>query len=153
MKRITTQIIVGLMLVVGLAVGRSVAADVQHSTPGLGGYDPVAYFVDGKPVRGSGYHVMEHDGVTYAFANQEHQRLFAENPGKYLPAFGGYCAYGVAVGKKFVSDPEVWKIVDGALYLNLDKGIQRKWEKDISGHIKKANANWTEIKGKRPGEL
>ncbi len=153
MKRVTIHIIVGLALIVGLSVGQSFATDVRHSTPGVGGYDPVAYFTDGKPVRGSGYHVMEYDGVTYAFANKEHQKRFSENPGKYLPAFGGYCAYGVAVGKKFVSDPEVWKIVDGVLYLNLDKGIQDKWEKDIPGHIRKANTNWAEIKEKTPGAL
>ena len=153
MKRATTQIIATLALIVGFSAGQSFAGDVRHSTPGLGGYDPVAYFTDGKPVRGSGYHVMEYDGVTYAFSSKDHQKQFAEDPGKYLPAFGGYCAYGVAVGKKFVSDPEVWKIVDGVLYLNLDKGIQGKWEKDIPGHVKKANTNWAEIKEKSPGKL
>mgnify|MGYP001171536646 FL=1 len=153
MQRFTRQILLSLMLVLGLGAGQSFAADVRHSTPGLSGYDPVAYFTDGKAVRGSGYHVMEHDGVTYTFAREEHQKMFAENPGKYLPAFGGYCAYGMAVGKKFVSDPEVWKIVEGVLYLNLDKGIQGQWEKDISGHIKKANTNWTQIQEKSPRGL
>jgi len=102
MKRFTPQIIVGPTLVVSLAVGQFFAANVRHRTPGLCGYDPVADFIDGKPVRGSGYHVMEHEGVAYAVAKQEHQKLFTENPGKYMPAFGGYCAYGVAIGQKFV---------------------------------------------------
>lgn len=143
----------GLALLASIAAVPVFAEDVTHSTPGLSGYDPVAYFTDGKPVRGSGYHVAVQDGVTYAFANAEHKKLFVANPKQYLPAFGGYCAYGVAVGKKFVADPEVWKVVDGTLYLNLDKGIQEKWQKDIPGHIKKANANWSDIKDKSPGAL
>lgn len=129
------------------------AVDVTHSTPGISGYDPVAYFTEGKPVKGSGYHVAEYRGVTYAFASKEHKNMFEANPEKYLPAYGGYCAYGVAVGKKFVSDPEAWKIVQGRLYLNLDRDIQSKWAKDIPGYIKKSEANWKEIKDKTPSEL
>lgn len=146
-------IIGGLALLASVASAPAFAGDVTHSTPGLSGYDPVAYFTDGKPVRGSGYHVAVQDGITYAFANADHKKLFIANPNKYLPAYGGYCAYGVAVGKKFVADPEVWKVVDGTLYLNLDKGIQEKWQKDIPGHIKKANTNWSDIKDKAADAL
>lgn len=79
--------------------------------------------------------------------------MFEADPQQYLPAYGGYCAYGVAVGKKFVADPEVWKIVQGKLYLNLDKGIQQKWDKSIPGYIKKADVNWIAIKEKAPSDL
>ena len=127
--------------------------DVTHSTPGISGYDPVAYFTEGKPMRGSGYHVANHEGVTYAFATKENKEMFEATPDKFVPAYGGYCAYGAAVGKKFVSDPEVWKVVDATLYLNSDKGIQGKWNKDIPGYIKKADANWKEIKDKAPADL
>jgi len=129
------------------------AQDYTRSTPGIGGYDPVAYFTDGKPVRGNGYNVSEFEGVTYAFASKAHKALFDANPRKYLPAYGSYCAYGVSVGKKFVADPEVWKIVDGRLYLNLDTGIQKKWNADIPGNIKKADANWPRIEPKAPSAL
>lgn len=142
-----------LSLMVLLAVAVAAFAQDRYNTPGLVGYDPVAYFTDGKAMRGSGYHVTLHDGVTYAFTSNEHKKLFEADPRKYLPAYGGYCAYGVAVGKKFVTDPEAWKIVDGTLYLNLDKDIQKKWEKDIPGYIKKAEANWAKIKDKAPGDL
>jgi hypothetical protein len=74
-----------------------------------------------------------------------------------IPYAGARLVYGfnkvVAVRKKFVVDPEAWKIVDGRLYLNLDKDIQMKWEKDIPGYIKKAEANWPKIKDKAPGDL
>lgn len=146
-------LIAAAVAVAGLAPAQVFASDVSHSTPGVGGYDPVAYFTDGKPMRGSGYHVTMHEGVTYAFASDEHKKAFEKNPMKFLPVYGGYCAYGVAVGKKFVADPEVWKIVDGKLYLNLDKGIQSKWDKDIPGYIKKAEGNWKDIKDKAPGAL
>ena len=124
-----------------------------HSTPGINGYDPVAYFTEGKPVKGNGYHVTEHEGVTYMFANKKNRKMFEADPEMYLPEYGGYCAYGVAVGKKFEIDPEIWKIENGKLYLNLDEGIQKKWNKDIPGYIQKANANWREIAEKAPSEL
>ena len=144
--------IASMGLIVSMVSASAFAEEYRYSTPGISGYDPVAYFTDGKPERRS-YHVTVVDGVTYAFANAEHRKMFEANPQKYLPAYGGYCAYGVAVGKKFVADPEVWKIVQGKLYLNLDKGIQQKWDKDTPGYIKKADANWIEIKEKAASDL
>src|SRR5918996_895085 len=150
--RTIRSFVLTVMVLLAVAVAPSFAQDL-YNTPGLAGYDPVAYFTDGKPMRGSGYHVTLHEGVTYAFTSKEHQKMFEANPQKYLPAYGGYCAYGVAVGKKFVVDPEAWKIVDGVLYLNLDKDIQKKWQKDIPGYIRKAEANWPKIKDKAAGDL
>ena len=140
-------------LLVSLVATPVFGQDVTHSTPGISGYDPVSYFTEGRPQRGSGYHVADYKGVTYAFASEEHKDLFEANPEKYTPAYGGWCAYGVAVGKKFVANPEVWKIVNGTLYLNLDRGIQSKWKKDIPGNIKTGNQNWTEIRDKAPADL
>jgi YHS domain-containing protein len=124
-----------------------------HSTPGVNGYDPVAYFTEGKPVKGNGWNVAEHDGVTYMFVNKKNRKKFEADPETYLPQYGGYCAYGVAIGKKFEIDPEVWKIENGKLYLNLDAGIQKKWNEDIPGYIQKADANWPEIRERSPAEL
>lgn len=148
-----TFILATIMLVVGMASASAFAENHAYSTPGVSGYDPVAYFTDDKAVRGSGFHVTVVDGVTYAFASAEHQKMFEANPQKYLPAYGGYCAYGLGVGKKFVADPEIWKIVEGKLYLNLDKGIQQKWEKDIPGYIKRGDANWVTMKDKKAADL
>jgi YHS domain-containing protein len=143
-----------VLFIVGAAVSTvAFASDYAHSTPGLSGYDPVAYFTEGKPVKGSGFHTAVHEGVTYAFASEEHLKQFQADPQKFLPAYGGYCAYGLAVGKKFVADPEVWRIVRGKLYMNLDKNIQGKWEKNIEGYIKQADANWTKIRDKAPSDL
>ncbi len=125
--------------------------DVSHVV--IGGYDPVAYFEAGKPMQGNGYHTTTYNGGRYLFATKENLKKFETNPVKYAPQFGGYCAYGVAVGKKFYSDPKRWKIVDGKLYLNLDKDIQKKWTANLNGYITKADSNWKDIEGKHPSEL
>ena len=153
MKRKTNIFLVAIAMLVAVVSTPVFGMDYTHSTPGLSGYDPVAYFTEGKPVRGNGYHITEYNGVTYAFANKENRKRFEANPEKYVPAYGGYCAYGVAVGKKFVADPTVWRIVDGTLYVNLDRDIQRTWQKDIPGYIKKAERNWSKIKDKAPSDL
>jgi len=129
------------------------AASSSDSVTGVSGYDLVSYHNASKATRGNGHNVSIHDGVTYLFANADNKKTFDANPEKYLPAYGGWCAFGVSVGKKFVSDPEAWKIVDGRLYLNLDKNIQADWLKDIPGRIKSANENWTKIANKSPAEL
>jgi YHS domain-containing protein len=126
------------------------AAESFVSEVGAGGYDVVAYYKEGKAVRGTGWHVANHEGTTYLFSSEANRDQFVNTPGKYLPEFGGYCAYGVAVGKKFYADPTVWKIVDGKLYLNLDKEIQKKWQSDLSDNLKKAHANWSEVKNAAP---
>ena len=151
--KVLRTLLPAVALLVSVVATPALAGDVTQSTPGISGYDPVAYFTDGKAMKGSGYHVADYKGVTYAFASKDHKQLFEDNPEKYVPAYGGYCAYGVAVGKKFVSDPEAWKVVDGTLYLNLDKDIQSKWLQDVPGYIKKSEANWKEIKDKAPSDL
>src|SRR5215510_13797542 len=126
---------------------------VANSTTGISGYDAVAYFTEGKPTRGNGHHVSVFDGVTYLFASEENKKTFEANPKKYIPAYGGYCAFGVTEKKKFVADPEAWKIVDGKLYLNLDKDVQAEWGKDVSGNIRKADSIWHGIKDTPPSDL
>ena len=123
--------------------------------PGLAlrGYDPVAYFTDGKPVIGTATYTAIHNGATYRFATEENLKAFSANPEHYVPQYGGYCAFGVAVGAKFDGDPELWKIVDDKLYLNLNPDIQEQWEKDVAGHITKAGTNWPVIKDKAPADL
>lgn len=142
-----------LIVAVSFFAVDSFAGYVQESTTGVLGYDLVAYHTEGKPVRGDGNNLVVIDDVTYLFASEANKKAFEANPNKYLPAFGGYCAFGASVGKKFVGDPEVWKIVDGRLYLNLDRNIQKMWFEDISGNIVKAEQNWPQIKDKAPSDL
>lgn len=133
----------------------AVAADETNVTkgatlagPGLAahGYDVVAYFVTGTPTLGTDKFAVAIDGGTYRFSSQANLDTFKADPAKYQPAFGGYCAYGAALGKKFDGDPQYWKIVDGRLYLNLNGDIQKEWGKDIAGNITKASGNWSRIR-------
>lgn len=111
----------------------------------VSGYDPVAYFTDGRPVRGSERFRINHQGYEYRFASAEHLAAFRENPSRYVPQYGGYCAWAVSQGYTASADPTNWRIVDGKLYLNYNDEIQRRWEGDIPGHIREANANWPSV--------
>ena len=109
------------------------------------GYDPVAYFKESKPVKGSKDFVFEWNNATWQFASAEHRDAFAANPEKYAPQYGGYCAWAVSQNKTADIDPNAWKILNDKLYLNYDSEIQKKWEQDFSGNIEKADKNWPEL--------
>ncbi len=108
----------------------------------IAGADPVAYFTAGDYVPGDAAYTYDWNGATWQFASAENQALFAADPEKYAPQYGGFCAWAVSQGYTAPIDPTAWKIVDGKLYLNYDKKIQAKWEKDIPGNITKADGNW-----------
>lgn len=114
------------------------------------GYDPVAYFTDGKAVEGSSQYTAEWMGATWRFASAEHRDRFARDPESYAPSYGGYCAWAVSQGHTAGIDPEAWRIVGGRLFLNYSKDVQRMWEEDVPGNVRKADANWPKIKS---GEL
>ncbi|EBA15106.1 hypothetical protein RSK20926_04462 [Roseobacter sp. SK209-2-6] len=146
----------GVALSVALATSAMAAGvELNASSTGLAmqGYDPVAYFTDGAPTKGSYKITSVFNDATYRFASEEHKAAFEKNPEAYLPAYGGYCAFGTAMGFKFDGDPNHWKIVDNTLYLNLSEDIQQRWEGDIPGFIQNANVNWTDIADKAPAEL
>ncbi len=151
MKLIT--FLISILFLAGVSTSLFAANIHANSTPGVQGYDVVSYQSETGPVRGNGHYVSDHEGVTYLFSTKKNMKAFNKNPQKYLPAYGGYCAYGVSVGKKFVGDPTVWKIVDGKLYLNLDENIQKEWEKDIPGRIAMADKEWPKIKDASPASL
>ncbi|RED18140.1 YHS domain-containing (seleno)protein [Pontivivens insulae] len=106
------------------------------------GYDPVAYFTEGRPVEGSGDFQSEWNGATWSFANAENKALFDADPEAYAPQYGGYCAWAVSQGYTASVDPNAWRIVDDKLYLNYSADIQSRWEQDIPGHIELANGHW-----------
>ncbi len=113
------------------------------------GYDPVAYFKENMPVEGKSGLTHEWMGAKWRFANAANRDAFVKNPEKYAPQYGGYCAWAVSQGYTAPVDPDAWKIVDGKLYLNYSKGVQKQWE---AGGVKKliaaGDVNWTKIKAK-----
>jgi YHS domain-containing protein len=130
---------------------QSINVDAQGLA--LRGHDPVAFFEVGKPMPGQANLTATHEGATYRFANEHHRLAFQQSPQKYIPAFGGFCAMGVALGKKLDVDLNAWRIVDGRLYLNLNKDVQKRWESDVPGNLKQANDEWPRLKHAAPKDL
>ena len=113
----------------------------------LRGYDAVAYFKNGKPVKGAAAHKAECKGSTFLFATQANRDAFAADPARYAPQYGGYCAFGVSGGYKAATDPAAFTVVDGKLYLNYNRDVQRQWSADVPGFIARADRNWPAVTG------
>lgn len=111
----------------------------------LNGYDTVAFFTDSKPVNGAPNITAEYKGATWFFASEEHKKLFTENPEKYAPQCGGYCAFGVSVGALFPVDITTWQVRNDKLYFNLNHDILKKFNEDFDGNVAKAEANWPKL--------
>jgi YHS domain-containing protein len=106
------------------------------------GTDTVAYFTQGKPVKGADEFTTEWQGATWKFASQEHLDLFVATPEKYAPQYGGYCAYGIFKDDLVKIEPKNWKIIDDKLYLNYNGSIQNTWEKNAQRYIQAANTKF-----------
>jgi YHS domain-containing protein len=144
-------------LVAALAVFASSAAAGAGSAVNTGyfggvaieGYDPVAYFTDSRPTKGSEEFAYEWLGATWHFANAEHRELFTQQPVRYAPQYGGHCALGTAFGESTANiDPEAWSIVNGKLYLQYSKGGRDEWEQDSAKMIAAADQKWPEVKAR-----
>ena len=133
--------------------GSTALAMEESSTPAISGYDAVAYQTENRAVRGSGMFVSRHEGQTYLFASEANKIRFERSPARYVPAYGGWCAYGASVGKKFHADPTVFAVINGKTYLNLNQDIQRKWNSARAQNISKADKAWPRIRGKAASDL
>lgn len=117
------------------------------------GVDLVALVTDGNPVEGFATHSATYDGASYYFTSAENREAFEANPEAYLPQHGGFCSYGVSVGKKFDGDPDQYLLADGKLYLFLNAATRAKVLEDVSGTAKTADDQWANIKSIAVGEL
>ncbi len=111
----------------------------------LDGYDPVAYFTRGRAVRGSPAYAVMWKGAIWQFASNRNRDLFEANPYAFAPQYGGFCAYGVAMGMAIASDPTAWQIVDGRLYLTHSHIVQRVWKMDTKHLIQTADSHWPAV--------
>lgn len=111
----------------------------------LRGYDPVAYFTLGKPVRGSRDFVHVWRGAEWRFTSAEHLERFRADPEAWAPQYGGWCAYAMSQGHYARTDPEAWTIVEGRLYLNYSQSVKQTWLKDRDAYIEAADANWRRL--------
>ena len=142
-------ILFGFLLMVlsaGLAAEESFYTG-RLSSSAIKGYDVVAYFTKGRPIKGEEEHSYDYKGVKWLFSSAENKDLFISSPDQYLPQYGGYCAYAMSVsGKKVRIDPHQWIIKDDKLYLNFNRGISGKFNGDIENHITQADENWKKLK-------
>jgi YHS domain-containing protein len=129
----------------------SFAADIDVNANAndlaIHGYDAVSYFTDSKASKGDHKYTATYKSAIYQFSSEGNREIFQDNPEKFAPQFGGFCAMGVALNKKLDTDPTAWKIVDGKLYLNLNKAVQKKWLSDVPAHLETANRVWSGIQG------
>jgi len=139
---------IGLSLALAPAPAFAGKAEIYtslFSNAAVGGYDTVAYFTEGKAVEGKSEFHTEWKGADWYFVSQANLDTFKADPEAYAPQYGGYCAYGVSQGSAVKGDPTLWKIVDGKLYLNINKQVVGIWTKDIPSYIDKANGNWPKV--------
>ena len=141
MKHLLKSIAVIALLSVSAFAGELVNVS-GASQAAVSGYDTVAFFTDAKPVNGSPFITADHKGATYYFASEEHKTLFTENPDKYVPQFGGFCAFGVSINKVLPVDISTWQVRHGRLYFNLNPDIRIKFDADFDGNLAKATKNW-----------
>ena len=116
----------------------------RADTLAVRGYDVVSYFVgDGVPAEGTEALTVRYQGFDYRFANEDNANAFIEDPAKYAPAYGGYCAWAIGANDALAEgDPEVYEIVDGTLYLNFNTDVQGRWQADIPGFIEAGDVNY-----------
>jgi YHS domain-containing protein len=118
----------------------------ERNNLAIDGYDPVAYFTERKPVKGSSEFHSDFQGSTFQFTSAAHRDAFATDPSKYAPQYGGFCAYGMAKGYKAEIDPAAFTVVSDKLYLNYSETVRSQWLSDIPGYIRKADVNWPDVK-------
>jgi hypothetical protein len=143
--KITRRLLLTVALAAALPVfaqSKSDSINKDGSGVAIKGFDPVAYFTQSKPVKGSPAFSYQWMNSTWRFVSGENRDEFARTPEKYAPQYGGYCAYGVSQGHTAPIDPEAWTIVEGKLYLNYSKGVKKTWSEAIPKHIEEANRNW-----------
>lgn len=117
----------------------------RFSNLAVDGYDPVAYFTKGAPVKGDKEFTTDYNGAEWRFASADNLAAFKAAPEKYAPQYGGYCAWAVSQNYTARGNPENFTVVDGKLYLNYNDEIQARWEEDIPGFVAKADQNWPDV--------
>lgn len=141
--RISAELAAATILVL-MAAGFALAEQVNVDDSGIAlqGHDPVAYFTEDRAVEGDEAISAEHEGATYRFVSEENRAAFEAAPEKYLPAYGGFCAFGMSQGYKAPVEPDKFTIVEGKLYLNYNGAVQNQWREDIAGYNERADAEW-----------
>lgn len=152
-----------LAIVVG-SVAASHAGEqfVDRTGFAVSGYDVVSYFdlpqyeigqSQPSPLPGVSSITAEYNGAVFAFATEANRDRFLANPASYAPQYDGHCAYGVAQGGKVPGNPNLWRILDGKLYLNITQNVVSFWEADIPGNLKSSEGNWVALESQPASDM
>lgn len=147
MRILSLIAVTGGLLIAGpaaLAQGPKVVVNAKRSLA-LEGYDPVSYFTEAAPVKGTEAFSAKHLGATYHFSSADHRDRFLREPAKYAPQFGGYCGYGASRGYLASVDPEAYTIMNGRLILQNSKKVLELWKQEPDARLKLADTNWPTI--------
>jgi YHS domain-containing protein len=144
----TRRALLATALLVSISLDPAIAGEFfERDGAAIGGYDPVAYVTEMKPVKGSEQHRVEFQGSTFLFASAANREAFLAQPEKFTPPqYGGFCAYGMAKGYKAAIDPAAFTVVGDKLYLNYNGTVRALWILDIRGYVKKADRNWPDVR-------
>jgi YHS domain-containing protein len=149
--KITTLIksvtVAATLVISSLSFAADIDINANANDLAIHGYDAVSYFSDSKAIKGNHKYTATYKSAIYQFSSKENRDSFQENPEKFAPQFGGFCAMGVALNKKLDIDPMAWKIINDKLYFNLNKAVQKKWLSDVPSHLDTANRTWSGIQG------
>lgn len=145
MKRLFQFALVLTVLLSPLSLRAEKPVNTTFTGVAIKGYDPVAYFTEGKPHKGDSDFAYDWNGAEWRFASSANRDLFKADPVKYAPQYGGYCAWAVSRGYTAGIDPDAWKIVNSRLYLNYSTKVQAQWAEDVSGNIARAEENWPKL--------
>jgi len=115
----------------------------------INGYDPVAIFRESKTVKGFDSLSYTWMDASWYFASRENLEAFMNDPERYAPQYGGYCAYGVSEGHKSPTEIDTWTIVDDKLYFNYNRNVKKKWDQDRERRIKRADEQWKTVKDQK----
>jgi YHS domain-containing protein len=138
-----------LLMTLGMLIILSACTTLETPTfvvdmVAIRGYDPVAYHTELMPVKGDSAYTHEYNNAVWRFSSEENLKLFHDDPERYAPKYGGYCAYAMSKGYVVSTDPDAWTIDGGKLYLNFSLGVRKTWLKDVPGYVAKADVNWRE---------
>lgn len=141
---------VASLMLAGLILSTSVFAEDAiytgfFSDDAISGYDAVAYFTEGRPVEGLNQYSMDYMGAEWKFASQENLELFQADPEAYAPQYGGYCAWAMSQDYTASTEPDLWTIHDGKLYLNYSESVNDRWKGNMLEFIRQADINWADF--------
>ena len=145
MEDYMNKIIIAVGLVLALTVNAHAAVNAAGGIA-IKGYDPVAYFITGRPAKGNNHFEYAWMGAKWHFVDKNNMDAFKASPEQYAPQYGGYCAYGMSKGQQADIDPQAWTIHDGKLYLNFSPQVRFIWSRDLTGNVAKADENWKKFK-------